>query len=111
MKSIRWLILVIVILSLPACQPQAGVRVTILDRDQVYRLTSREYLPSSWLAEAGLTLGPKDSLLYLGTSTSVDVTLTPAESYTLTIRRAVKITVVTPDGEQILQSSAPTIGQ
>ena len=62
------------------------------------------------LNEAGITLNPDDRVLLNGLPTSLDqpITNTPI---TIQIRRAVSITLVTPDGQKQLQSSAFTVGE
>jgi len=115
MKNISWLILALLLL-IAACQPRTisvttSTPVTILDGDQVVSLSTIKIIPKEILAEANITLGANDRLLYLGTSTSLDSALPHAKSYVLTIRRAVALTVVTPDGQQTIQTSALTVGQ
>ena len=109
MRKSGWVILAVLLL-LSACQT-TKTPVTILDGGQSRTLNTTERLPAKLLTEAGVTLGANDRVLYLGSPASLDVALPSASSYTLTVRRAVALTLVTPDGTQTLQSSAPTIGQ
>ncbi|MBI4731855.1 MAG: DUF348 domain-containing protein [Chloroflexi bacterium] len=110
MKRLFWLLLAFPLL-LSACQPRA-TPVTLLADGQVYTLATATLLPADILAEAGITLEPADRLLYLGSQTPLDAALPDADSYTLTVRRAVTLVVTTPDGEPWpIQTSAQTVGQ
>jgi uncharacterized protein YabE (DUF348 family) len=101
-----------ILLVLVSCQPQTTqTPITILDGNQVYTLATAERLPSKLLAEANISLSPADRLLYLGAAIPLNQPLPEARSYTLQIRRATTLTLVTPDGQQTLQTSALTIGQ
>jgi uncharacterized protein YabE (DUF348 family) len=101
----------IALLMLPSCQG-AKTPVILLADGQVYSLTtSGQRLPAVILAEAGVTLGEDDRLLSLGSPVSRDQPLPEADAYHLSVRRAVKITFVTPEGTQTILSSAFTVGQ
>jgi len=108
-KKIRWLVLVFLLLS-PACQA-AKPTVTIADGDHIVTLIASQRLPAELLAAAGITLGPEDRLLCLGSSLPLDQPLPAGNSCTLIVRRAVALTLVTPDGTQTIQTSAQTVGQ
>lgn len=110
MKPLHRLLLALGLLLLAACQPQT-TPVTILDGGQVHSLNAAQRIPTDLLAEAGLALGPADRLLYLGSAVPLDAPLPDAAAYTLTIRRAVTLTLVTPGGTQTIQTSALTVGQ
>jgi uncharacterized protein YabE (DUF348 family) len=106
----RWLFLLIPALLLSSCQT-IKIPVTILADGQIHNLFATTRLPADLLARAGVTLGTNDRLLYLGSSIPLDTTLPVAKSYTITVRRAVALTVVAPDGQQTIQTSALTVGQ
>ena len=109
MKKCRWLVpLVLVILS--ACQ-KTGAPVAILVDGTTYTISTTERIPARMLSAAKVTLGPQDRLLYLGASVPADTALAEAASYTLTVRRAVALTVMTPDGQKTFQTSAQSVGQ
>jgi uncharacterized protein YabE (DUF348 family) len=93
-----------------ACQPTTFPRVTIIDNEQVITLQTAERVPASLLNEAGITLHPDDRILLNGLPAALDqpITNTPI---TLQIRRAIPITLITPDGEQKLHSSAFSVGE
>lgn len=110
MKRIHWSVAAL-ILFLAACQPQAS-RLTILDGDQVFTFTSAAQTPSEALAKAGVMLGANDRILYLGAPLLLDAPLPDAATLTLTIRRAVTLTLVTPGSEPLtFQTSALTVGE
>jgi uncharacterized protein YabE (DUF348 family) len=108
MKKIVWLILALLWLS--ACQPRA-IPVTIQDGNQVVLLSTTNTIPSKILAEAKIPLGPNDRILYRGSATPLDTAISDQTNITLTIRRAVALTVITPDGQKTFESSAMTVGQ
>jgi resuscitation-promoting factor RpfB len=108
-KKIGWLVLIF-LTFFSACQTTKA-SVTIVDGDHVVTLSTGQRLPSELLTEAGITLGPDDRLLCLGTALPLDQPLPTANSCTLVVRRAVALTLVTPVGRQILQTSAQTVGQ
>ena len=112
MKSFRRLVLVAIFFLTASCQPKTSqTAIQIIDGDQVSTLATAERIPANLLAEANITLSPADRLLYLGAAIPLDQPLPEAQSYTLQIRRAVTLTLVKPDGEQTIQSSAFTVGQ
>ena len=93
-----------------ACQPVILPAVLIVDNHKTITLQTDENIPSKLLNEAGITLNTHDRVLLNGLPTSLDqpITNTPI---TIQIRRAVSITLVTPDGQKQLQSSAFTVGE
>src|SRR5687768_4074325 len=93
-----------------ACQPVILPAVLIVDNHKTITLQTDENIPSKLLNEAGISLNPDDRVLLNGLPTSLDqpITNTPI---TIQIRRAVSITLVTPDGQKQLQSSAFTVGE
>ncbi len=111
MKFLRFLILAPLIFVLSACQPQKIAAVTILADGKINLLSTSERVPRSLLAQARLELGKNDRLLYLGASTPLDGSLPAAGNYFLELRRAVTLTLVSPDGRKEIQTSAVTVGQ
>jgi uncharacterized protein YabE (DUF348 family) len=108
MKKTVWLIPALLLLC--ACQPHT-TSVTILNGEQVISLSTANTVPADLLAEANITLGANDRLLHLGSSIPLDKALPEARSHTLTVRRAMALTIDTPDGQQTIQTSALTVGQ
>lgn len=93
-----------------ACQPAHPPTITIIDRGQEIALRTEERVPSKILAQAGITLNQTDTLLVNGLRFTPDKPITYS-STTLQIRRAVNMTVRTPQGQQQIQSSAFTVGE
>jgi len=109
MKKCYWLIpLFLVILS--ACQ-KSGASVTILSDGLNYTITTAERIPAQILLSAKVTIGPNDRIFYLGSPAPLNIPLPDAGSYTLTIRRAITLTLVTPDGQKMIQTSAQSVGE
>jgi len=117
MKLNRGLALVF-IFSLFACQPTTPPAVTIIDNGNLITLQTDERVPSALLNQAGITLNPKDRVLLNGLPIALDQPITnPSTSsgqrspITLQIRRAVNLTLITPEGQKQIQSSAFTVGE
>ena len=105
-------------LFLFACQPAAPTTVTIIDRDQVITLQTDELVPAAILAEAGIAIAPNDRLLVNGLAVPPESPITNPSTgsgqvtqITLQIRRAVTLTISSPQGEQQIQTSAFTVGE
>jgi uncharacterized protein YabE (DUF348 family) len=95
---------------LTACQPATPSLVTIIDGIQTIPLQTSERVPSALLEQAGIALNPNDRVLLNGIPIEPNHKITKSP-ITLQIRRALSITIVTPDGEQSLRSSAFTVGE
>jgi uncharacterized protein YabE (DUF348 family) len=108
MRSILWL--AILSLALVACQPQSPASITIIEGDQLQTLTTDERTPLNLLTEARITLAPTDLLLVNGYPFPPEQSL-PPQTRTIQIRRAVSVTLVTPEGEQELVTPVRTVGE
>ncbi len=106
MKTIRWLILAFLLL---ACQEQPSREVTIFDGDVTLTVTSSEQTSLLILNEAGITPQPNDRALINGIPHALNEPITIAGNLQLQLRRAVNVTLVTPQGEQTIQTSALTV--
>lgn len=95
---------------LAACQIKT-TSVTILADGQVYSLKTTQRVPADLLATAGISVGSADRVLYLGASPPLDNPLPDAKSYNLIVRRAVALSIIAPDGQATIQTSALTVGQ
>jgi len=104
-----WLILA-ALMFLTACQT-AKPSIIIEADGRTYTLVNSERVPAKLLSIAGLTTGMNDRVLYLGSSIPLDVALPIGKRYILTVRRALTLTVNTPDGNSTIQTSAPSVGQ
>ena len=109
MKKIHWLVLSCA-LFLFACQPSSQQTIAIVDGDAITTVQTLERVPSTILAEAGITITPADRILLNGLPTSPDQEITNYP-FTLQVRRAVMINLSTPQGEHIIQTSAFTLGE
>ncbi len=109
MKLQRWLVLAITFF-LFACQPTTPPTATIIDNGQVNTLQTEERVPSALLAQAGITPNPNDRILFRGQTIAPDEPVTD-KPITIQIRRAVDLTLDTPDGQSQVQSSAFTVGE
>jgi len=109
MKKFCWLFTLLLII-LSACQT-TKTSVTIFADGHTYVLTTTGHTSGEIISAARLTLGSHDCVLYLGSLVPLDSALPFAGSYTLTVRRAITLTLVTPDGQKIIQTCAQTVGQ
>jgi uncharacterized protein YabE (DUF348 family) len=97
-------------LFLTACQT-LPTSVTIMDGDQLYQVESNDRALTPLLAQAGIILGINDRVLVNGINTPLDQPPPAADTLTIQIRRAVTLTLNTPQGQQSLATSALTVGQ
>ena len=109
MKKFRWLVWMILFL-VTACQPISS-SVTIIDGDNIQRIESAERGLIPLLTQAGIDLGQNDRVFVNGIPTPLDQTQLEAGSLTIQIRRAVGLTLATPQRQQTIQTSALTVGQ
>jgi resuscitation-promoting factor RpfB len=107
MRCIFWLAFLGLLLA--SCQPQAPSTITILDNGHTYELATNERVPANLLAEAGISLAPKDQVLVNGLPFPHEQTF-PAGLDVLQVRRAMTVRLVTPGGEQELATTAQTVG-
>ncbi len=109
MKRLLWLTLALTLIS---CQPQASApAVHILDGMNLISLQADAANPAELLARAGLALSPADEIRLNGILLPPGSPLPTGISYTLQIRRAVELTLLTPDGQRTFQTAAATVGQ
>jgi uncharacterized protein YabE (DUF348 family) len=108
MKYIYWLALAFMLI---ACQaPPSLPTIDIIDGETHSVQTTTARVPAEIFAESGIPFGPLDKLYVNGAETEANAAL-DCDICTLQIRRAVTLTLVTPDGEQELVSSAWTVGE
>jgi uncharacterized protein YabE (DUF348 family) len=109
MRKNCWLVLAALLL-LSACQ-KTKTEVYILVDGKILSQVSTTIIPAELLSTAGVTIGIHDRVLYLGSSVPLNSALPMAESYTLTIRRAVPVTITSPDGVKTIQTSGLNVGE
>jgi uncharacterized protein YabE (DUF348 family) len=107
----RRLFFVALVLLLVASCHSPGQPVTILDGGEVFSVLASGDTPREWLQQAGRSLGPDDRLFYLGLPVDPDRTLPTVPGCVLSIRRAVLLTLVTPDGTRSIRTAAFSVGQ
>jgi uncharacterized protein YabE (DUF348 family) len=97
-------------LFLAACQPTPATPVVILDNGQVISLQTEERVPAGLLRQAGIKLNAHDKVLINGFSAPIDQPIT-VYPITLQVRRAAALTLVTPEKQRQVQTSAFTLGE
>jgi uncharacterized protein YabE (DUF348 family) len=93
-----------------ACQPATPPTVTIIDNDKTITLQTEERAPSAILAQAGITLNANDRVISNGLPVALDQPIED-DPIVLQIRRAVTVTIISPEGQRQIQSSAFTVGE
>ena len=93
-----------------ACQPAIPSSVTVIDGVQTLTFQTEERVPLAILTQAGIALSPNDRVIANGITISPELRIT-TYPLTIQIRRAVSITIVTPQGQQTIQTSAFTVGE
>src|SRR5215204_2157908 len=108
--KVKHILVFVVSLFLVACQATTPPTVTIIDYEKPITLQTDERIPSTLIAQAGITLNTNDHILLNGLPIVLDQPISNSP-ITLQIRRAVPITISSPQDEQTIQSSAFTIGE
>ena len=108
MKYIFWLALIFLLV---ACQaPPAIPTIDIIDGDEHIVHATALRVPVEIFAEAGISFNSPDKLFINGAEADVNTSL-DCDLCTLQIRHTATMTLITPDGEQVLISSAWTVGE
>jgi len=110
MKFIRSLA-VLLLIPLFGCRPLPPRSVTIIDGEKNFSFTTSEIVPLLILSEAGITAQPADRVLVNGIPHALDSEITATGNIQLQFRRAVNVRLITPQGEQTIQTSAFTVGE
>ncbi len=100
------------LLLLTACGTGEGSAqaIAISDGAQIHTISASVATPAELMIQAGILLGPNDRVLANGIPTALDQTLPQAGSVILQVRRAFALTLITPNGQQALQTAAETVG-
>lgn len=85
--------------------------VTVIYNGVPLMITSTSKLPGELMAQSGVPLAEGDQLFMDGLRVLPDAALPPAAQYTLTVRKAVEITLTESGQQTSLRSAAPTLGQ
>lgn len=110
MKTFRWLAFLLTFF-LFACQPNIPTTVTIIDSGQIHSVEYSERVPLILLTQNGILPQPNDRVLLNGVPVPIDQRMPATDSIQLQLRRAVTLTVNSPEGQEALQTSALTVGQ
>ena len=110
MKLIRWPAFALAFFLI-ACQPDSPARVTIIDGEKRYEIESAERVPLALLNQAGVVPQPYDRVLANGILLPLDQPFPATKYVQLQLRHSVPLTVNAPEGGQLIQSSALTVGQ
>jgi uncharacterized protein YabE (DUF348 family) len=100
----------VLLFALYACQPQVATYIYILDGDSQYAVSARQLPARQILEEAGVVIGEFDSILLNGNPIPRELPIQGA-SITLQVRRAIPLTIQTPNGSQNILSAAATVGE
>jgi uncharacterized protein YabE (DUF348 family) len=102
----------ILILILSACQPKdTGSTVNILDGDKAITQRTNSKNLAAIMAEAGIILSPADRIQFHGADLPADFSLPAGGVYSLQIRRAHALTLITPDSKITIRTTAANIAQ
>ena len=93
------------------CQSFSPRLVTIFDGENTLTISTTETKPLLILSEAGITAQPSDRVLVNGIPHALDESVSLEGNWHLQLRRAMQVTLVTPQGEQTIQTSALTVGE
>jgi resuscitation-promoting factor RpfB len=96
---------------LSACQPSFPNEITILDEGRVHHVASPSRVPLALLTQAGVSVQPFDRVLFNGMLLPLDQPLPDASFGQLQLRHAMLLTINSPQGQQVITSSALTVGQ
>ena len=107
MKHLQWLAVVFLLF---ACQPTTPPTITIIDNNKIITVQTDDHRPSTILQQAGITINANERVLSNGLPSALDQPIS-SSPITLQIRRAVPLTIVLPNGQQQIHSSALTVGQ
>lgn len=107
MKFIRILALAGIML---ACQAQIPRTIMIIDGAATHTVTSNAKIPLLILNEAGITAKPNDRVWVNGIPFSLEDEIKEGGNIQLQLRRAVNVSLITPQGERTIQTSAISVG-
>ena len=93
---------------LTACQPHSS-SVTIIDGDQIQHIETSETELAPLLEQAEVIPGANDRIFVNGIKAPLDQTRLVADTLTIQIRRPVALTLIMPQGQQTLETSALTV--
>lgn len=98
------------VLVLSACQPN-HTPVTVLDGENIVSINTTSRVPLVILTEAGIVPGANDRVFVNGVLQELDQPIAAEGAIQLQLRRAVTLTMITPQGEKTILTSALTVGE
>lgn len=111
LKRLTWLAVLLGCGLLAACQPKSQT-VLLLDEETAVPLMTQAATVSEALAGSGFALDPADRLLLSGKAIPPETPLADCPfPCTLRIRRAISLTIRTPEEEIRLRTAAATLGE
>ncbi len=113
MKLIRLLALGL-LLFLLSCQSQSSTpaQITIIDGEQIKVVQTTERVPLVIVTQAGFIIMPDDLVTLNGTRIPLDQPISSIVTpVTLQLRHAVTLSVITPNGQQDIRTTARTVGE
>jgi uncharacterized protein YabE (DUF348 family) len=109
MKFTKWLVAAL-FFFLSACQP-TSTPITIRDGETIINIQSDERSPLLILTNASIVPSPNDRVFVNGIPHALDEDITTNGVIQLQLRRAVTLTLVTPQERRDIQTSAQTVGE
>jgi resuscitation-promoting factor RpfB len=110
MKPLRWLPFLVTFLLI-SCQPNYSSTVTLIDGEKIQVVQSGERNPLVLLTQNGFDAQASDRVWVNGQLAAIDQSLPQTKSIQLQLRRAVTLTLTSPQGQQSIETSAATLGQ
>ncbi len=111
----RGSVLLVAFLLFACATAPTSSSVTVLDNGKITTLQTGERVPAAILAKLGITLNANDRVLINGLTIAPDQPITDllnsSRTITLQVRRAMTVTLQTPDGQKQIQSAAFTVGE
>jgi uncharacterized protein YabE (DUF348 family) len=108
----RWMYILLVIgLLQAACQPNNLPMITVLEDGNIHPVQTDERVPLFIINAENIPFAAGDRLYLNGQPVQVDEPLPSTQNLTLQVRHAVPVKLVTPHGEQDIQSVALTVGE
>lgn len=99
------------IFSTAACQTNTAHAITLIDGEHIQFIESDQRIPLILLTQNDIVPQPTDRVLSNGIPVPMDKPLDETDSIQLQLRRATLLTINSPQGQQVILSSAPTVGE
>lgn len=110
-KQVRVGFVLSLFLFLFACQPEKTLHVRLVVDGQVMDIFTDAVIPQGILESATIIPSPEDRLFRDGSQIPMDQPLQSDSELTLQLRRAVPVSLVAPNGQMTIATSAATVGE